>query len=230
MKWVDDFNLFLFDLDGLLVNTENIHYQAYIDMLRKRGFKLEWSFLKFCEAAHFDDDCLKEGIYSVFPKLYEQEPNWEVLKKEKNKIYLELVKSSKIELLRGVEKLLNELQKKNKKSCVVTNSSKPMTDMIRAKQPILKKIPNWVTREAYAFSKPHPESYLHAIKLFGEKGDIIIGFEDSLRGIKALLRTPAIAVLINPILDPRVGSVLTKNFFHFESFEDIEDNFIKNIR
>ena len=67
MKWVNDFQLFLFDLDGLLVNTENIHYQAYIDMLQRRGFNLDWSFLKFCTVAHFDDNSLKEGIYALFP-------------------------------------------------------------------------------------------------------------------------------------------------------------------
>ena len=29
MKWVDRFDLFLFDLDGLLVDTESFHYKAY---------------------------------------------------------------------------------------------------------------------------------------------------------------------------------------------------------
>ncbi len=228
MRWIEDFELFLFDLDGLLVNTENIHYQAYLNMLKRRGFNLDWTFLKFCEVAHFDDDSLKDGVYFVFPNLFEQEPNWEVLKKEKNNIYLELLKSSKINLLQGVEKLLNELQKKNKKRCVVTNSSKMMTNIIRLKQPLLEKIPHWITREDYLIPKPNPDCYLHAISLYGQKGDRIIGFEDSLRGIKALQQTPAYCVLIGPLLDPRADSILTKDIFHFKSFEDIPDNFIRN--
>lgn len=221
MSWVKDFDLFLFDLDGLLVNTENIHYQAYINMLDRRGFKLDWSFLKFCEVAHFDDQSLKEGVYAIFPNLLEQEANWDVLRNEKNRIYIDLLRSSKIELMPGVEKLLSELEKQNIKRCVVTNSSKPMTDMMIAKQTGLKSIPYWITREDYIFSKPNPDSYLHAISLYGKKGDRIIGFEDSLRGLKALIKTPAQPVLISPLFDPKVEAFLSKEVLHFKSFEDI---------
>jgi HAD superfamily hydrolase (TIGR01509 family) len=221
MRWIEDFQLFLFDLDGLLVNTEMIHYQAYLDMLKRRGFNLNWSFLKFCEVAHFSDDSLKEGVYSIFPNLYEMESNWEVLKKEKNKIYMELLLSSKVELLKGVEKLLFELKKKNIKRCVVTNSSKQMTDLIKSKQPLLKSIPHWITREDYERPKPYPDGYLQAIKMFAQANDKIIGFEDTLRGISALKETPAIAVLISTILDPKTESIITSDVFHFESIDKI---------
>ncbi|NGX34156.1 MAG: Beta-phosphoglucomutase [Candidatus Anoxychlamydiales bacterium] len=226
MKWVSDFQLFLFDLDGLLVNTENIHYQAYIDMLKRRGFNLDWSFLKFCSVAHFDDESLKEGVYAVFPDLFEQEPNWNILRKEKNVIYIELLKSSKIDLMLGVERLLLALEKQDIKRCVVTNSSKQMTDMIVAKQPFLKSITNWITREDYDKPKPHPEGYLRAITLFGKKGDRIIGFEDSVRGIKALEKTPAISVLIGPILDPKANAMIEKDVLHFQSFEEMPEKLI----
>lgn len=226
MKWIDDFQLFLFDLDGLLVNTEIIHFQAYINMLKRRGFNLDWTFLKFCEVAHFDDESLKDGVYALFPDLFDQESNWQVLRKEKNLIYIDLLKSSKVNLLKGVEKILIELERKNKKRCVVTNSTKLMTDIIKSKQLLLEKIPNWITREDYLSPKPNPDCYLHAISLFAKKGDRIIGFEDSLRGIKALQQTPAFAVLIGQPLDPRADSVLSKEMFHFASFDDIPDNFL----
>lgn len=224
MKWIKNFQLFLFDLDGLLVNTENIQYQAYLDMLDRRGFKLDWSFLKYCEVAHFDDESLKEGLYAKFPLLFEQEPNFNVLREEKNRIYIDLLKSSNIDLMPGVERLLRELKKLNVKSCVVTNSSKPMTDMLRAKQPILNNIDHWITRENYTFSKPNPDGYLTAISLYAKKYDKIIGFEDTARGIKALNQTPALCVLITPILSPTVKSILPEDVLHFKSFEDISQD------
>ncbi|MFA6118507.1 MAG: HAD family phosphatase [Parachlamydiales bacterium] len=226
MKWIKDFNLFLFDLDGLLVNTEVIHFQAYVNMLRRRGYNLDWTFLRFCEVAHFDDDSLKEGVYSKFPNLYEEEPNWNVLKKEKNDNYLDLLKSSKVDLMKGVEALLNCLKKENKKLCVVTNSSKPMTDMIIAKQHLLKTIPHWITREDYLLPKPNPDGYLHAISLHGEAGDRIIGFEDSLRGLSALHQTPAQCVLIGNITDPKSKAMIPSDAFHFETFDDIPDKLL----
>lgn len=227
MKWIEEFELFLFDLDGLLVNTENIHYQAYIDMLRRRGFKLDWAFLKFCEVAHFDDQSLKEGVYAIFPDLFDQEPNWEVLRQEKNRIYIDLLRSSKIDLMKGVEKLLLELNKQNKKTVVVTNSSKEMTDMIKAKQSLLQSIKHWITREDYLLAKPNPDCYLHAISLFKEKDDKVIGFEDSIRGVKALAQTPAQAVFIGPFFDPKTDVFLTNEVLHFQSFEEIPQKSIR---
>ena len=40
MEWIHHYQLILFDLDGLLVNTEQLHYQAYKNMLQARGFSL----------------------------------------------------------------------------------------------------------------------------------------------------------------------------------------------
>ena len=47
MQWIHDFQLFLFDFDGLLVDTEHLHYQAYVNMLSKHGYKLELNFGNF---------------------------------------------------------------------------------------------------------------------------------------------------------------------------------------
>ena len=221
MKWIYDFNLFLFDLDGLLVTTENIHYQAYINMLDRRGFKLDWSYLKYTTVAHFNDTALKDAIYAAFPSLYESEPNWNVLRDEKNKIYMDLLTSSKIDLLPGAEQLLLKLKEKNKKRCIVTNSNKYMTDLIKAKASVLKTIDNWITREDYIKPKPNPDGYLHAIALYAEKGDRIVGFEDSLRGLQALMQTPAISMLISEDLDPRADAFLKNDVYHFTSLEDI---------
>ncbi|OGN59233.1 MAG: hypothetical protein A3F40_00875 [Chlamydiae bacterium RIFCSPHIGHO2_12_FULL_27_8] len=224
MKWIEDFQLFLFDLDGLLVNTEVIHHAAYVEMLKKRGFVLDWSYLKYSAAAHFNDNALKEEIYSKFPALYEMEPNWNILRDEKNKLYIELLSVSKVNILPGAEKLLLTLKEKNKKRCIVTNSFKYMSDMIRAKVKVLETIPHWITREDYIKPKPNPDCYLHAIELYGKKGDRIIGFEDSLRGLQALVQTPAISILICQNLDPRADLFLKNDVFYFKSLEEINLN------
>jgi HAD superfamily hydrolase (TIGR01509 family) len=221
MNWISNYQLYLFDLDGLLVNTEFIHYQAYIDMLKKRRFELNLSFLKFIDIAHVDDISLREGIYSAFPILEKQESNFNVLRKEKNEIFLELLLSSRVDLMPGVEKLLEELDKKNIKRCVVTNSSFEMTNIIKSKQKILKSIPYWITREDYLNPKPDAECYNKAINRYSKKGDNIIGFEDSLRGLKALLNTKATAVLINPKMDILNEGISLDNVYHYPSIEKI---------
>lgn len=223
MQWIEDFDLFLFDFDGLLVNTEMLHYQAYINMCADRGFTLDWSFSEFCTIAHVDAHNLRNQIYEKFPALYEKEPSWDVLYEEKKKCYMDLLLVSKIDMLPGVEKLLLMLEKKNIERCVVTNSTFDQIDLIKTRFSLLQTIPHWITREDYLDPKPSPECYLRAIELYGKNKKKIIGFEDSMRGYKALNDTPALAVLICEAHHPQLD-VLLEGVIHYESLEAIPED------
>lgn len=223
MKWVDDYQLFLFDFDGLLVNSEPIHYQAYVDMCARRGFVLQWSYDQFCVNAHHDAKGLERGIYEAFPQLFEQEPNWKILYAEKKRALEELLARKKIDLMPGVERLLKQLDKKDIRRCVVTNSTKAQTDLIKANQPLLKTIPFWITREDYLEPKPNSECYEQAIRKYGIRGDRVIGFEDSLKGLRALMGTTAQPVLICPKDHPQLEASIDHTVIHYASFEEIPD-------
>ncbi len=218
MKWLSDFDLFLFDFDGLLVNTEHLHLQAYTNMLAKRGYSLDWSFARFCELAHLNATAVKEAIYAQFPDL---EPNWEILYAEKKEEYFNLIGSGRVELMQGAARLLKALDEAKKRRCVVTNALLNQTELIRSQIPLLKTIPHWITREDYEKPKPDPECYLRAIQLHGKKGDRIIGFEDSLRGLEALRKTPALPVLICPSHHPLLELATEGTLVHYESLDQL---------
>lgn len=220
MKWIEKFQLFLFDFDGLLVNTEHLHYQAYVNMLRNQGCNLDWSFSAFCEAAHLNATALREMIYGQFPDL---NPNWDVLYAEKKRCYYDLIASGKVELMPGVEPLLKALEEKGIRRCVATNSLKEQIELIRAQLKPLQTIPHWITREDYLKPKPDPECYLRAIELYGKPGDKIIGFEDSIRGLRALQGTSALPILICPSHHPLL-ELNTEQAVHFESFNALFDS------
>ncbi|MCI0382248.1 MAG: HAD family phosphatase [Chlamydiae bacterium] len=224
MKWLDKFDLFLFDFDGLLVNTEELHHSAYVEMCRRRGFELTWNFDKFCSIAHRDADSLQQAIYEEFPKLLAEEPRWEVLYSEKKQAYEMFLKKGKIELLPGVEGVLRSLATSRKKRCIVTNSFRSQIELIKQALPILQTIPVWITRENYKNPKPAPDAYLKAIDLLADPGDQIIGFEDSLRGIQALVQTQAKAVLVCSPKHPQLKEAICKQVFHYASFEKIPPN------
>lgn len=222
MNWIRDFQLFLFDFDGLIVDTEGLHYAAYVNMMARRGFKLDWSYAKYSEMAHLNATAIKEGLYAEFPGL---DPNWDVLYAEKKQAYRELILSGNLKLMPGVEPLLKALELANIRRCVVTHSLLEQTLLIRSKLPILNSIPKWITREDYEKPKPAPECYLRAIQLYGRQGDKIIGFEDSLRGLEALKKTPALPVLICPAHHPLLEIATEEgNILHYETFEKIPKN------
>lgn len=218
MDWIYKYQLFLFDFDGLLVNTEHLHFEAYKQMLAARGCVVDWGFSQFCQLAHLNSEALKQAIYRKFPNL---EPTWSVLYEEKKNIYYSLISRGSIALMPGVEPLLLELHNRNIRTVVVTNSLYEQIALIRSQIPALQTINYWITREDYENPKPHPECYLRAIELYGQKGDKIIGFEDSIRGLKALLQTPAQPVLVCSKDHPLLDDSLPANVLHFSSMADV---------
>jgi len=219
MNWISDFQLFLFDFDGLLVDTEGLHFAAYVNAMAKRGYRLAWSFAQYSEMAHLNATAIKEGLYAEFPDL---DPNWEQIYAEKKEAYFELIAAGRLKLMPGVAPLLQALEKAGIRRCVVTHSLLDQTRLIRAKLPILDTIPKWITREDYEKPKPSPECYLRAIQLYGQPGDRIIGFEDSVRGLQALQGTPALPVLVCPSHHPLLEIATAGDVIHFESLEQIQ--------
>lgn len=223
MQWIKRFQLFLFDFDGLLVNSEHLHFQAYIQLCARRGYKLSWDFSRFSDAAHHKSTDLRDQIYAEFPALYAEEPDWHILYEEKKQIFLELVHTMGVEFMPGAFSLLEALQEENINRCVVTNSALPLIALIREQNPLLDTIPHWITREHYSLPKPDPECYLTAIAKLAKPEDRIIGFEDSPKGLNALLGTRATPILICP---PDIGylpQALKGNVRYYSSFLDITD-------
>lgn len=220
MQWIHDYQLFLFDLDGLLVNTEEIHYQAYQQMCEKYGFKLDWTFKRYCDVAHYSASGLKEEIYRSLPELQKAEPDWDVLYAYKKEQVVQLLELG-VKMMPGVKKLLQALQKAKIKSCVVTHSPHALVNRIRSQHDIFDTIPYWITREQYALPKPHPDGYQIAIQQFGTPQINMIGFEDTPRGIEALLKTRAKPVLISKMNYKGIP----KNVVQFHSFNAIPNLF-----
>jgi beta-phosphoglucomutase len=224
MRWIHDYQLFLFDLDGLLVNTEEIHFKAYQKMCEVYGFKLDWDFNRYCQAAHYHPEKIKDEIYNSLPSLKKQEPSWEVLYAIKKKAAADLLQEKPVEVMPGVEKLLKSLHYLQIKSCVVTHSHSDLVEIVKKQNPILNTIPHWVTREDYTHPKPHPECYSVAINRIAKPHDKIIGFEDTPRGLNALLASKAQAVLISKTHYFEIATFIQKGARHYSSFEDISEH------
>ena len=221
MHWIHRYQLFLFDFDGLLVNTEELHYRAYVRMCANRNIDLTWNFFQYSELAHHSATGLKEKLYIEFPSLHGIE--WSILYEEKKKAFLQILEEGSAELMPGVHSLLETLQQANINRCVVTHSSLTLISTIRKQNPILNTIPHWITREDYSQPKPHSESYQVAIRNFANASDRIIGFEDSPRGLSALKGTQAVPILICPPHYPYVNDINKSAHRYYPSFTAIDE-------
>lgn len=216
-----DYHLFLFDMDGLLINTEGLHFEAYRRFLIKRGYTLPWSFEDYLQIAHTSSSSLKEAIYRLFPKLYEEQPKWAVLYEEKKKAFMEVLLGSDVEWMPGAQAFLTNLLELEVAIAVVTNSTKEQVRMLCSKQPLLSSITRWVVREDYEKAKPDPQCYKLAIDKWGFSGVRVVGFEDSARGLMALLGSASTSVLVTTYDYPQLAAYQGR-FEQVRSFNEID--------
>ena len=221
MSWIKEFQLFLFDLDGLLVNTEEIHFKAYQRMFSLHGVELKWDFDQYCRISMYSSTGLREQICMQYPDLLAKVSSWDILYAEKKQAVIDLLHEGAVHLMPGVYKFLSALQDADVARCVVTHSTEEMVSAIRRKNPILDTIPKWIMRGNYTHPKPHPECYFKAINSIAKPADKVIGFEDSPRGLRALMCTQAKPVLVCDIDYPEIPALVSEGVLHYRSFEEI---------
>jgi len=220
MDWTQRYELFCFDFDGLLVNTEMLHCKAYEQMLAHHGCFLSWSFYDYCDIAHYSTEALRDGVYDALPDLKKKQPDWNILREEKQAIYQKMLHDGKVEYMPGALELILSLEQTGKQMCVVTNSTSIQINAIKTALPDLERIPHWLTREDYGRPKPSSDGYLEAIKRYGKEGAQMIGFEDTVKGLRALQGTPITPILICPDDHPQLRHI-DKTVHHFTSLTQI---------
>lgn len=224
MHWIERYQLVLLDFDGLLVNTEALHREAYDRLLKEYGLSMPWDFSTYCSVAHASSTGVRDGLFKEFPDLQLIQPDWSKLHARKTELIEQLIEEGQVELMPGVLRFLNKLKSAHIKRVVVTHSKRRLVAAIRRQLPDLECIQCWLTREDFTHTKPDPEGYLKAIELKGGRGDRVIGFEDSARGLQALMGTPAQPVAICPLEydDPRAW--VPDDVPLFRSFDEVMES------
>jgi HAD superfamily hydrolase (TIGR01509 family) len=177
-----DFDAFLFDLDGTLIDTEPLHMAAWKQTVQNYGFTLNWSLKQYLSNALVSRPHLFEAIYQACPGLKELFPNGELLRQEKIRMYENLLLKTPPNWTLGALEFLSWLKAHNKEMVIVTNSPRKHVDTYKHLpfDNFFKKI---LTIDDFVHPKPDPAGYLSALTFLQKKGRDCLVFEDSLKGI-----------------------------------------------
>lgn len=169
-------NCFLMlDLDGTLIDTDRVHFEAYKSALKEYNINLEWSL--------FETIINNSSIEDMFIKLGIPESDFDKLKELK---YSNLLTQPVIQPIPGAEEFVETCLKNGVNMVVVTNTSRKVVEHFKECSPFLNKITNWVCREDYSKSKPNNECYKVAISKHYKNEEYKIGFENTLNGFNAI--------------------------------------------
>lgn len=162
----------LFDLDGVLVDTEGIYTEFWSDMDRRfptgvAGFAqvIKGSTLTNILDTYFPDKSVQDRIVDML-KQHERDMRYR--------------------LFDGVAELLAALRQRGFRMAIVTSSNRAKMKHLFAQLPELEKAMDIViTDEDISRSKPDPEGYLLAAERLGIPAEECYIFEDSLNGLRA---------------------------------------------
>ena len=223
VDWLSSYSVYLFDFDGVLIDSEPAHYAAYKKACFSFGYPISWSFDQYCSIAHHSAGALQRAMALEFPELKET-TFWDLLYIEKKRIYQKLLREGQIELTKGASEFLRILAKRESLRAVATNSELSEVQAIKTHHPILNSIPLWITREDYQNPKPAPDAYLTAIKRLDHREGAIIGFEDSLRGIAALQGAGVDPVWLASATHRHKEEKILEGVPRFASFEELVEH------
>jgi arabinose-5-phosphate isomerase len=185
------YDLFVFDFDGTILDTEKHHCKAW-----NKSTKKNIPLIDYYKYFHSLDKKYSRMYLNINHNI--EINNFDELYSTKQKIYNEMIQeeNENIQFIIGCYDLLEFIINNNKDFVIVTNTSIKNINIFKLKYPILNKALKIYTKEDFLVKKPNPECYLKIVNTYKNKK--IIGFEDSLPGIHALYQVSDITpVYIN---------------------------------
>jgi beta-phosphoglucomutase-like phosphatase (HAD superfamily)/dTDP-glucose pyrophosphorylase len=174
-KYVTNINLLLFDLDGTLVNTDNIYIEVWNELLYKYNIKCTKEFFNYFIKGKSDASFLKYLNTEITDEEIIHISNM------KDELFITKIQISKQDIL--LEGVITFLKKnKNNKIAIVTSCNKKSCNHILETTGLIKYVDLIIASEDCINHKPDPEPYIKAINFFKIDKDKIFIFEDSYSG------------------------------------------------
>lgn len=172
------FDAIFFDNDGILVETDDLFFQACKTLLKDLvGYELS--------RERYSDHILMrgEGFLEILSHYGYTEDHEDELRKKRTDIYLDLLRKG-VSPIPEVESTLQKLHKKLPLG-VVTAAQQAEFEIIHSQLGLLPYFDFIVHRDDVVHSKPHPEGYLLAAERAKVSPENCLVIEDSPRGIAA---------------------------------------------
>lgn len=210
---------FIFDLDGVIVDTAKYHYLAWQKIANQLGIEFTPEHneeLKGVSRVRSLDLILALGNMEASQ---EDKNKWLV---QKNEDYLSyLVDMDESEILPGVLPVLIYLKENNQK--IVLGSASKNAKPILEKAKIIDYFDAIVDGNDVSNAKPDPEVFIQGAKKVNFANEKCIVFEDSVAGVQAANIAGMTSVGIGE------ETILHEAQFVFPDFTHIDLNFIQNL-
>lgn len=186
----------VFDMDGVIFDSETLLTQCWVDVTKKDGIP---------DVEHTNYLCLGVNdaeTKEIFLDVYGQDFPYDAYEKEVIRLFRERASGGKLPKKAGVEELLSFLKEQGIKIALATSSREAIVhDEIR-EAGLLPYFDVMVCGDTITKSKPDPEIYLKACGQLDVEPENAYAVEDSFNGVRSATRAGLSCIMVPDIKQP----------------------------
>lgn len=169
----------IFDMDGVIIDSEPIHFEVDIQTMREFGVNISIDELnKYVGTTN-------EYMLNDLKNKYKIKKSFEEMLEYKMELTIRKIKEAKISAILGIPELLISLKSKNIKTAIGSSSPKELINTVIEKFKLEKYFECIVSGDDVKEGKPKPDIYLEVSKIIGVAPEECIVIEDSRNGVLA---------------------------------------------
>ena len=213
-----EINGILFDMDGLLVNSENLYWKANIQAAKEANLGIpDDTYLKLVGSTNND-------MQDFYQKYFSGDEQRDCFIKRTDELVWQWTNEGKLKLRPGVQQALDLFQKKQIPMAVVTSNTEDVVEhnlwMTGIRNYFQFHLNYDDVKKNHVKPKPAPDIYLLAAKKLGIPQNNILAFEDSSAGLQSAVAAEIKCVMVPDLIpagdsDKEIAAEVCSDFFAF---------------
>jgi HAD superfamily hydrolase (TIGR01509 family) len=185
----------VFDMDGLLLDTETVYQAAMIEA--GRAFDIDFTAATYQSmVGKTNPECavmLRDLYGPTFPVEAYFARTWSDV---------EILLEAEVRLKTGVMEILDYLDALGLPRAIATSNSRQAVDRYLGRFDLVKRFHAVVANADVTRHKPHPDPYLEAARRLNVHPSLCLALEDSHPGVRAAHAAGMMTIMVPDILDP----------------------------
>lgn len=204
----------VFDMDGLMFDTERIGVEAWLEAARQTGVPLSREAV--LSTLGLNNAATRAALEPYLGTQYQQCEDFE------RSFMAAHIQNNGIVIKPGLFELLDYLQKCKYRFTMATSSSRERARFFLKESGVQRHFDDIVCGDMIARSKPEPDIYLQACELINLPPAKCLALEDAPAGLLAAHRAGLMPVFIRDLIepDPRISKLL---FARLDTLHDVVD-------
>lgn len=186
----------VFDMDGVLIDTEKHYYEAWQEAARSFGYDFR------SEHALMLRSCDANVAAKMMKGIFGEDFDYFAVREVRRGLVAERLKKYGLEKKPGLDEILDYLRQNGIKTAVATATPIELTLEHLTKIGVKDKFDKIVSAKQVANGKPAPDVYLYACEQIGENPADCIAVEDSPNGIKSAYAAGCKPVMVPDLTQP----------------------------